>query len=466
MTKRCLLFCLSLGLVSFPLLGCDSDDETKENPQEKTQENPQENPEDNPQENPQDNPQENDEGLKINAVRSLKPHATANVDKAALQTFVKGQYDLNFELLKNSNEQINNKNAMISTFSIQSALGMTWAGAAGDTAAEMKKALHFDDNTHQALNNITAQVLDGRLDALDTEFEKRDKVDVAINNDLYLSPNYTWKESWLDALSINYDAGLTEMNFAADPEGARKYINDVVSNDTHERIKDLIPPNAITKSTQFVLTNAIYFKAPWAYEMYQNNDPFTFNLLDNSTVKATSIGVNESMLYAKGTNYQAVSVPLRGDHFNMMFIVPDEGEYSNVESTLTGDFMNTVYSSLESQQVRLSMPEFTFETSLDLVKPFQTLGMKKAFTAEADFSGMTVEDNNSLFIGAIVHKSFIGVNKDGVEAAAATAVVGKDSAMPTEPIILAIDRPFIFMVYEKETNSPLFVGRLLDPTQK
>lgn len=450
MQKRCFWFALCLGLLVSPFMGCSNSDDNA-NEQQEGQVDDKTNPD--------------DKALKINAVRSQKAHEEAKVDENAMKAFVKGQYDLNFELLKNSKDLIDNQNAMISTFSIQSALGMTWAGAAGDTAAEMKSALHFDDNTHQNLNYINAHVLAGRLDAVKTEYEDYDAVDVAINNDIYVSPNYTWKAAWLDTLSINYDAGLTEMNFAADPEGARQYINDIVSTDTHERIKDLLPPNIIDEHTQFVLTNAIYFKAPWGFIFYKQSSPKAFNMLDNSTVDAVYISAEESMLYAKGSDYQAVSVPLRGNHFAMMFIVPDKDTYSNVESSLNGEFMNKVFDELKATQVRLSVPEFSFETSLDLVNPFKALGMSKAFTSAADFSGMT-EEPNSLYIAAILHKSFIGIDENGVEAAAATAVVGKNTSEPDEPTKLDIDRPFVFMVYEKGTNSPLFVGRLLDPSKK
>ncbi len=447
MLKRFIILGLCLGLIASPIVGCDDDDDNSGKEQ--------------------GGQEQGDKDLKINLVKSAKKFVESDINESSLNAFVKGQYDLNFELLSKSEDQIKNKNAMVSTFSIQSALGMTWAGAAGTTADEMKKALHFDDNAHKGLNKIRSAILDGQMEAVQSEFESADSVEVGINNDIYVSPKYTWAADWLDVLSVNYDAGVTEMNFAADPAGAAKYINDVVSRDTHERIKNLIPENMITPQTQLVLTNAIYFKAPWNHIEFTDSEETRFHLQGGTDVDASFINTVEYYPYAETADYQAVSLPLRGGHFAMLFVLPSSDGYDKLASSLNGDLMDGLFKNLDRKKVDVTLPTFTFETGLDLVEPFRALGMKQAFTDAADFSAMTQEPN-MLLITAILHKSFIAVDKKGLEAAAATAVIMAENAIPAsdDPVVVDINRPFFFMVYETRTQSPLFVGRVLNPAEK
>ncbi|MBO4350251.1 MAG: hypothetical protein J6A01_04790 [Proteobacteria bacterium] len=384
------------------------------------------------------------------------------VPDAEMAAFVIGQYDLNFDIIR-KNSEIAKKNAMISTYSIQTALAMAWAGAAGTTASEMQKALNFGDHAHEALNKIDTLIMSKNTEAIKSEYEEMDPIEIRTANDLYLSPNYTWASAWLDTLAAHYDAGITEMNFAADPEGARKYINDAVSEATHERIKDLIPEGSITTNTELVLTNAIYFKAPWRSDVTKSSEPLIFNRADGSSVDAEMLMVSDRLGYAKGDNYQAVSVDLRNDAFEVMFVLPDKGKFDDVLGALNGKMVDDIFAVMDyNRQVLLSFPAYEFTTSLKLNGTLNQLGMKQAFGG-ADFSKMTVEPND-MYISDIFHKSYIGVDDKGVEAAAATALIAQSEGVEINEVILALDRPFVFMIYESDTHTPLFVGQVFDPT--
>ncbi len=404
------------------------------------------------------------EELKINVVKSSLQYKKSSIDSENLNQFVEGQYDLNFDILRKSSAQIEKQNAMISTLSIQSALAMAWAGARNETAAEMTAALHFDENTHSALNKLNELVLAGRMDAVENNYEQLDAVDININNDLYLAPEYQWSESWLDLLASNYDSGVTEMNFSADPEAARKYINDAVAKDTHDRIKELIPKGSISVMTRNVLTNAIYFKAPWNDQFNVYDEKLQFAVSADSTVEVDSIAGSRHWPYNKTDDYEAVSISLRGGNFRMMFILPNDIEA--FVANANGESMLRIINDLSSRSIIAVIPKFQFETSVGLREPLQALGMKQAFDdVSADFSGMT-QGSNSLFIGDVVHKSFIGVDENGVEAAAATAVVmDAKSADDDLPVNFVLNRPFVFVVYENNSKTPLFVGRVLDPSK-
>jgi serpin B len=400
--------------------------------------------------------------------------ADSNIADADRDAFVKGQYDLNFDLIRKSADQIGDDNAMISTFSLQTALAMTWAGADGDTASEMAAALHFDDNTHAALNKLDALIQSKNKDVYvkdeGTPYEeKKDAVEIKTTNDLYFSTGiYTWASAWLDLLAVNYGAGLTELNFQADIEAARKYINDRVSDATHDRIKDLLPENSIDGNTRSVITNAIYFKAPWRDIVNKANDKMSFHKLDGSSVDVDYLLSSHRYEYMAAADnlYQAVSVPLRDDDFKVLFVLPDDGKFNDVQAALNGDLVGNIFDKLaKDSPVNLGFPSYSFETELTLKEPLKDLGMVKAFDEmDANFSKMT-DLPNDLYIGQVYHKTFVGLDEKGVEAAAATAVVMESKATPGEVINLDLDKPYFFIIYESDSKSPLFVGRVMDPSK-
>jgi serpin B len=145
-----------------------------------------------------------------------------------------------------------------------------------------------------------------------------------------------------------------------------------------------------------------------------------------------------------------------------VIIVPDAGNYENFEASLTADRYEAILASLETQEVLLSMPKFTFEAEYGLNDMLVGMGMTDAFNPDlADFSG--IDGTQLLYISNALHKAFIAVDEDGTEAAAATVVLMGLTAMPVEGIVLTIDRPFFFVIRDVPTGSILFMGRALDP---
>ena len=148
----------------------------------------------------------------------------------------------------------------------------------------------------------------------------------------------------------------------------------------------------------------------------------------------------------------------------MLFIVPHEGEFAATEGSLNHSTIDTIIASLMMKEVDLSMPKFEFEFKVACKEIMAKLGMIDAFVASsADFSGMVSPADSKPWIDQIYHKAFVAIDEEGTEAAAATAVVMTDSAMP-EPVILSIDKPFIFLIRDDITGLILFMGRVLDPT--
>ena len=258
-------------------------------------------------------------------------------------------------------------------------------------------------------------------------------------------------------------AGLHVVDYARDTERSRRTINQLVSDQTAKKIPELIPKVAFDSLTRLVLTNAVYLKASWA-------EPFeasataqgSFIRLDRSTVTASFMHQTESLGYAKGTGWQAVELSYAGGKLAMDVIVPDAGQYAAVAQTLkngTATFLENV----EPRSVQLALPTFRFRTQADLVDTLAALGLTDLFDPDrADLSAMTAAEK--LYVSGVLHEAFIDVNEKGTEAVAATAVVVRASAAPSEPVQLTVDRPFILVLRDLETNSIHFLGRVLDPT--
>lgn len=402
----------------------------------------------------------------VKQVKSALTREIPNIPDADFQKNINAQYDLNFDILRQSDSQLKDQNACISTFSLQSAMAMAWAGSDGTTATEIASTLGFDASSHQALNKIQTLFVSHNQEAEEDKYSSHDAVIASYANDLYLAPGHNWNPEWLDELAKNYDAGVTEMNFAKDPEAARAYINDAVSKATHERIKDLLPSGVITPNTVSVLTNATYLKVPWANSFGIASKQIDFHLPDGSTVQPEYLANHKFYGYYKGENYQAFQVPLYDYSFNILFIVPDAGSLADVQSTLNAEEINNIFNNLHSKDIHLFIPSLKFETSWDIKQILSAMGLKSPFDQNAaNFSKMTT-DTNDFYISDILQKTFIAMDKNGVEGAAATALVaaGNDVQMDP-PLELIVDNPYFFIIYENESKSPIFFARVLNPTK-
>jgi serpin B len=258
---------------------------------------------------------------------------------------------------------------------------------------------------------------------------------------------------------------LRLVNFQADPEAARQTINQWVSEQTKERIKDLFPQGLINPDTRLALANAIYFKAKWENPFAAaSTRPQPFTLLDGSQASIPMMAAHSPMRipFAKGPGYQAVDLPYKGNAIRMLVLVPDAGTFKEFEAGLKAGKISEALGSLEEKTVALSLPKFTFSSEFRLAKTLSDLGMPDAFDpGRADFSGMTGKPD--LFIRDVVHKAFVAVDEEGTEAAAATGVAMELSAALLPDETLTVDRPFIFLIRDSATGSILFSGRVLDP---
>jgi serpin B len=268
--------------------------------------------------------------------------------------------------------------------------------------------------------------------------------------------------SFLNTLAQNYGAGVNLLDFINSPEPSRVTINNWVSNETNDKINDLIPQGAITPSTRLVLTNAIYFDAAWQYPFSgDKTSNGTFNLLDGSTVSVPMMNNEASYGYTTGNGYQAVELPYSGNQIAMDIIMPGAGNFMAFESGMTADSVSGIINNLQVKSLNLTVPKFNFDSSFSLKDALSALGMPIAFSDQADFSRMT--GNTDLNIADVVHKAYVAVDEQGTEAAAATGVIMSAMAAMPNSLTININQPFIFVIRDIQTGSILFVGRVLNP---
>jgi len=394
--------------------------------------------------------------------KSSLPRET-NPDAATddIETLVAGNSAFAFDLLHEIEDS--EGNLFYSPYSISSALAMTYAGAHDDTASQIADALHFgldQADLHPAFNWVDL-ALNERGEIAPPYVGEGFELDVI--NAAWGQRDHSFLRSYLDTLAVNYGAGLRLLDFVDNAEGARAAINDWISDQTNERIVDLLPPGSIHADVRLVLTNAVYFNAPWLKPFdTEETASNAFERLDGDTVHVPMMHQVESFGYATWNGGQAVALPYNGDTLEMVLFVPDRGTYGAFESDFDSIRYEEIVNSLAPRQVDLRLPTFEVAYDVSLVDPLAALGMIDAFTDAADFSG--IDGTRDLFISDILHKAWVAVDEAGTEAAAATAVIVSLVAYPGPPAVLTINRPFLFVIRDIPTGTILFVGRVTDPS--
>ena len=420
------------------------------------------------------NPGPVDDGLGapegIAQVRSaLERAVTPEVSAAELEQFGESSRDFAFDLYGQA--ALAEGNVFVSPYSVQVALGMLYAGARGQTRIETASALHFElpEPALHAAFNATDRALQGRKDELAGNEYLQEPGAVPSTGDILLRVvnaafgrrGTEFQPSYLDVLAQHYGTGMFAADFVNAPERERVAINDWVAGNTNDRILDLLPLGSIDPSVVFVLVNTIYFKGSWLDPFdAANTRPETFHAPGGDASVQMMNGFAET--YAEGDGYQALELPYIAPALRMLFILPAEGRFAEIESGLNREVVDSMRGELSRWSVTLKVPKFSFQSSFELSAAMQALGMQQAFQmGAADLSGIAGAPGD-IFVSEIFHQTFVAVDEEGTEASAATAVIGRDVSAPP-PADFFLDRPFLFLIYDEPTGQILFVGRVQDP---
>jgi serpin B len=356
-------------------------------------------------------------------------------------------------------------NLFFSPYSISEAMAMTYAGARGQTETEIGKGMGFtlpQNGLHPAFNRLDLEMAKRGKDAKGKDGQG---FRLHVVNAIWGQQDYKFLSPFLDTLAANYGAGLRLADFKTQPDQSRVMINGWVSKQTEDRINDLLPEGSVNPFTRLILTNAVYFNAAWQLPFNKTaTSPGAFHRINNTDVTIPVMKQTASFRYAAANDYQAIEMLYDGGELSMIVLLPKSGKFAEFEKSLDGPTLKSITGILQPRQVALSLPRFEFESTLALKPSLAKLGMGTAFTESADFSGMN--GMSDLLIQDVLHKAFVSVDEEGTEAAAATAVVVGTTSMPPEPVVMTVDRPFIFLIRDNATGAVLFLGRVVDPSAK
>ncbi|XP_043921101.1 leukocyte elastase inhibitor [Protopterus annectens] len=352
-------------------------------------------------------------------------------------------------------------NVFYSPMSICSALAMVFVGARGSTESQMKKTLHFNkvDDIHSQF-----QTLNAAINKPDASFILR------LANRLYGEKAFNFLPQFLESTAKFYQATLSPVDFIGAFEEAREQINKWVEGQTEGKIQDLLASGTVNSLTRLVLVNAIYFKGSWAEKFDEGaTQDMKFRLNKNETkpVKMMYQKKKFPFRYIPEMNLRVLELPYKGKDLSMIVLLPDdisddstglkqlEKELSmeKIKEWTSPEYMGHI-------DVHVHLPKFKLEDKYDLESTLAEMGMSDLFDgSKADLSGIT--GKTDLHISKVAHKSFIEVNEEGTEAAAATAGIAMFCMFLEENF--TADHPFLFFIRHNQTNSILFFGRFSSP---
>lgn len=344
---------------------------------------------------------------------------------------------------------------MISPLSVSAALAMAYNGASGNTKEEIKNTLGFeniqDDEINQSFKDLQSLLLN--MDKLTT---------FNIANFIWYRDTYALRDGFSAIIKDSYEGEIRPLDFT-NPD-SKDIINGWVEEKTENKIKNLI--SEVSDDHVMFLINAIYFKSIWKYQFNKANTvPQAFYLADGSAVQREMMYSAElQFLHTHNDDFQYISLPYGNEQFYMSIILPNEDKsVQDVISTLNAATISNLVAIARPSDLPLVLPKFKMEYEKELNESLEMLGIKDAFY-QADFSQFFINPDR-LKISKVNHKTFIEVDEEGTEAAAATSVeIVALSANPTTlPPPIYINRPFVFLIMEKSSQNILFLGKVMDP---
>lgn len=340
-------------------------------------------------------------------------------------------------------------NVLLSPLSVLAALSMTANGARGQTLSQMEQALGFELDE---LNRFFRSYLDA-LATPDSKLRLADSVWFSNRG------GFTVNKDFLQTNADYYSADIYSAPF---DEGTLKDINSWVSRKTNgmiENILDEIPVNAV-----MYVINALAFEAEWE-ETYDSNQVFdgVFTTAGGNERTATFMHSDEH-LYLQDEGASGFVKYYSGGRYAFAALLPDEGvSTEEYLSTLTGEKLLKMLQDPTRATVVVSMPKFEVRFKADLAQVLKKMGMSDAFDeAKADFTGLGQLQGANVYIGRVLHETFISVAEKGTRAGAATAVEMVEKAAPGDQYYVTLDRPFIYLLFDTQTQIPFFIGTLAD----
>lgn len=354
------------------------------------------------------------------------------------------------------------ENILFSPLSIALAMGVMELGAQGSTLKEIRHSMGYEGLK-------SGEEFSFLRDFSNMVSAEEGQYVMKIANSLFVQNGFHINEEFLKMMKMYFNAEVNHVDFSQNVAVA-SYINKWVENYTNSLLKDLVSPGDFDAVTHLALINAVYFKGNWKSQFRpENTRTFSFTKDDESEVQIPMMYQQGEFYYGEfsdGSNeaggiYQVLEIPYEGDEISMMLVLSrQEVPLATLEPLLKAQLIEEWANSVKKQKVEVYLPRFTVEQEIDLKDILKALGVTEIFIKDANLTAMS--DKKELFLSKAVHKSFIEVNEEGSEAAAASGMIAISRMAVLFPQVI-VDHPFLFLIKNRKTGTILFMGRVMHP---
>ncbi|XP_010604990.1 neuroserpin [Fukomys damarensis] len=354
------------------------------------------------------------------------------------------------------------ENILFSPMSIALAMGIMEFGAQGSTLKEIRHSMDYD-------NLKTGEEFSFLKDFSNMVTAEESQYVMKIANSLFIQNGFHVSDKFLQMMKKYFNAEVNHVDFSQNVAVAN-YINKWVENNTNNLLKDLVSPRDFDAVTHMALINAVYFKGNWKSQFRpENTRTFSFTKDDESEIQIPMMYQQGEFYYGEfsdGSNeaggiYQVLEIPYEGDEISMMLVLSrQEVPLATLEPLVKAQLIEEWANSVKKQKVEVYLPRFTVEQEIDLKDILKALGITEIFIKDANLT--TLSDNKEIFLSKAIHKSFIEVNEEGSEAAAASGMIAISRMAVLYPQVI-VDHPFFFLIRNRRTGTILFMGRVMHP---
>jgi len=369
---------------------------------------------------------------------------------------VESDNSFGLKLFKEINAEASDSNVFISPLSISMALGMTYNGADGETEEAMRTTLEFGNLSMGEINQSYKSLIE-LLEGIDSD------VEFNIANSIWHRDDWTFEQDFFERCRDYFDARVSGLDFSQN-EAAKDTMNNWVDENTNGKIEKIVDNVDPIYDVMFLI-DAIYFNGNWTYRFdEEDTKDDIFHIPGGSTKECKMMEIRNCFKYFEDSLLQAIDIPYGIGNYSMTVILPREGQDIDLLiAGLTQEKWDEWMSSFSKDTVTLFFPKLKLGYKIKdmLEKALTSLGMGVAFDdQEADFTGMY--GPGGIFIDRVIHKTFLEVDEEGTEAAAATVVAMSLTSIGGD-LTVRVNRPFVLAIRENHSGTILFIGKIVEP---
>ncbi|MGD8781394.1 MAG: serpin family protein [Ignavibacteria bacterium] len=398
--------------------------------------------------------------LTITFIQCTSPGLTQSEDEQIIklnkseEQVVSSTAQFGFNLINEINKSQSDKNIFVSPLSVSTAFGMLLNGADSETYDEIKTVLGLNGLGLEEINS-SYQSLYGLLTGIDSD------VNFKSANSIWYRNGFEVEDEFINVNKQYFDAEVREVDFSS--SDAPDIINNWVEESTESKIEKII--ESINPEVVMYLLNAIYFKGTWKYRFEkENTSDEIFYAPGGGEITCDLMKQKNKFDYLQNDEYQAVNLEYGNGNYKMLVLLPgNNNTVDELLQNLTEDMFIQIRENMAEQEGTLLLPKFKLEYEIKLNEILAVMGMPSVFDwTKANLSN--INKNGDLYVSEAKHKTFVDVNEEGTEAAAVTSIEIKEFSAPTG-FLMKVNRPFVFVIYEGNSNSILFIGKINNPSE-